>query len=365
MRLRAAITLLVGTAIVWIAPLLGLLAAGKRIVPYTHFPPRTTAVAHAPFEWHAFILLSVPALAALTVYIAAFSRATPQQPSAPSGKRSFPWWGWIGLILIAGGWFLAWKKGLVAPGWRRHTFTPLWLGYVLAVNALIFHRTGRSPLTHRTGWFLALFPVSAALWWLFEYLNQFVNNWYYSGVSATGDWDYFLQATLPFSTVLPAVASTLAWLRQFPRIEALALPPVDTSPSLAWLALATGTAALAVIGLSPELFYAALWIGPPLVLCGLQQLVVGETLLSPLAGGDWRPLLQPALAGLVCGLFWEMWNYGSLAQWHYSIPYAQRFFVFEMPLLGYAGYLPFGIMCALVLDLVAHIVEHRGLYVRD
>ena len=88
-------------------------------------------------------------------------------------------------------------------------------------------------------------------------------------------------------------------------------------------------------------------------------------MLSPLARGDWRPLLQPALAALVCGFFWELWNSGSLAQWHYSIPYAQRFHVFEMPLLGYAGYLPFGIMCALALDLVARIIGQHGLYVRD
>jgi hypothetical protein len=348
---------------VWAAPLLSLFATGQSVARYTAFPPRTLAVAHAPFEWGAFLLLSVPALGALTLYAVALARAKPQ----PSSRRpgAFPWWGWLGLALIAAGWILAWTEGFVAPGWRRHTFTPLWLGYVLTVNALVFRGTGRSPLTHRTGWFLALFPVSAGFWWLFEHLNQFVNNWYYTGVYATSDWDYFLQAALPFSTVLPAIASTLAWLRQFPRIEALSLPPVQVSPALAWLAFATGIAALAAIGVSPDLFYAALWIGPPLVLCSLQQIVVGETLLSPLARGDWRPLLQPALAALVCGFFWELWNSGSLAQWHYSIPYAQRFHIFEMPLLGYAGYLPFGVMCALVLDPVARIIERRGLYVPD
>jgi hypothetical protein len=68
--------------------------------------------------------------------------------------------------------------------------------------------------------------------------------------------------------------------------------------------------------------------------------------------GDWRPLLQPALAGLACGFFWELWSYGSLAQWHYSIPHVQRFHLFEMPVLGYAGYLPFGVLCAVVADLL-------------
>jgi hypothetical protein len=105
-----------------------------------------------------------------------------------------------------------------------------------------------------------------------------------------------------------------------------------------------------------------LWVGPLLLLCGLQQLLTGTSLLAPLARGDWRPLLQPALAALACGLAWEFWNYWSLAKWQYSIPQVQRLHVFEMPLLGYAGYLPFGVTCALVMDALARLVERRPLY---
>ena len=49
-----------------------------------------------------------------------------------------------------------------------------------------------------------------------------------------------------------------------------------------------------------------------------------------------------AMAALVCGFFWGMWNYYSYAKWVYAIPHVQRFRVFEMPVLGYVGYLPFG-----------------------
>ena len=59
-----------------------------------------------------------------------------------------------------------------------------------------------------------------------------------------------------------------------------------------------------------------------------------------------------ALAALVCGFFWEMWNYFSLARWTYSVPLVQRFQLFEMPLLGYAGYLPFGLVCAIIGDAI-------------
>jgi hypothetical protein len=209
---------------------------------------------------------------------------------------------------------------------------------------------------------VGLFPVSALFWWLFEYLNQFVHNWYYTGVYAETDWDYFVQTTLPFSTVLPAVASTIAWLRTFSRFEHLALPAVHGHPALAWFGIVLGTLALAALGIWPDQLYPMLWLAPLVMLCALQQIVVGETLLTPLANGDWRPLLQPALAGLICGFFWELWNSGSPAQWHYSVPYVQRFHLFEMPLLGYAGYLPFGVECALVIDLVARFIERRGWY---
>lgn len=65
---------------------------------------------------------------------------------------------------------------------------------------------------------------------------------------------------------------------------------------------------------------------------------------------------------MMCGVLWELWNYGSAAKWPYSVPYVQRFHLFEMPLLGYAGYLPFGALCALVMDLALRLVERRSLY---
>jgi hypothetical protein len=51
-----------------------------------------------------------------------------------------------------------------------------------------------------------------------------------------------------------------------------------------------------------------------------------------------------------------MWNVHSLNKWIYSVPYVHRFLVFEMPLLGFAGYLPFGLECAALGGTVADLV---------
>lgn len=78
-----------------------------------------------------------------------------------------------------------------------------------------------------------------------------------------------------------------------------------------------------------------------------------------MVAGDWRPAVSAALAGLFCGIFWEMWNQYSLAKWAYTIPYVQRFHLFEMPIIGYMGYLPFGLECIALFDLIEEAWSKR------
>jgi len=357
MRTSAFLVLLAAAALTVALPLAGVAIAGHGIGFYLHFPPRTIQVAHAPFAWIVFVAQAAPFVAAIALIWIAEGRF--EAGSIARAARRFPWWGWLGVALIVAGWPIAWIEGLVPGEWRRQTFAVLWLGYILAVNALIHRRGELAPIVLQRRLLIALFAVSAVFWWLFEYLNQFVRNWYYVGIHAPTDWDYVLQATLPFSTVLPAVFSTRVWLSGLRRPRSSALPPVRGNRALTWIALVAGASGLIAMPIWPEQLYPLLWLAPLALTLALQQLVLGETLLAPLARGDWRALTQPMLAGLVCGMFWEFWNFGSLAKWQYSVPYVQRFHLFEMPLVGYAGYFPFGLECAVVADLVARVVHRR------
>jgi hypothetical protein len=74
----------------------------------------------------------------------------------------FPWWGWLALFWTMGWWFLAWTRFEWMHPLQAHTFAPLWLGYIVLVNALTFRRTGHCMLLHRPRYFLSLFPLSAA-----------------------------------------------------------------------------------------------------------------------------------------------------------------------------------------------------------
>jgi hypothetical protein len=54
-----------------------------------------------------------------------------------------------------------------------------------------------------------------------------------------------------------------------------------------------------------------------------------------------------------------MWNFYSYPKWVYRVPFVNFWHIFEMPLLGYLGYLPF----ALELFALYHLVI--GLLKRD
>jgi hypothetical protein len=341
-------------ALVFILPLAGAATAGRPLAPYLQFPPKTPDVPHAPFSVTAFLCLGLLEMGAAWPFLRRALSADAAARRKPS--RPLPWWGWAGAAVGAAAWILAWSRFGWMGSLQGHTFTPLWLSFIVVVNALTARRTGRCLLLSRPRRFLLLFPASALFWWSFEYLNRFVGNWRYVGVASFGPWEYFLYSTLPFSTVLPAVLSVRELLLSFPRLDGPFRrwhPLAPARPRLAALtALSLACAGLFAVGIVPEVVFPLVWVAPPLLLLSLAARRGEPHALSGIAGGDWRPAVSAALAALICGFFWEMWNFGSYAKWVYVIPYVDALHVFEMPLLGYVGYLPFGVLCAEVGERV-------------
>ncbi len=336
-------------------PLLGAWLAGMPLSAFGDMALQTRSAPQPPFSWPVFLLGTLIVAACCAPFLWRLYRA---EAGAASDNRRLPlpWWGWLGLLSIALSWLLSRNLFPALGAWHHLFFTPLWLGYILLLNALSYRRRGHCLLLHERRRFLWLFPLSALFWWYFEYLNLFAHNWYYPhGASGLGAGNA-LSATLSFSTVLPAISSSRHWLGTFSRMNRafVGLWPLRLRHSrmLALLGLLAASASMAGLGARPEYFYPSLWLAPFVSLLALLALSGTPTWFSRLARGDWRPFCQAALAGLMCGFFWELWNYGSLSHWEYQIPYVDRFRIFEMPLLGYSGYLTFGLACMLVAGLV-------------
>lgn len=268
------------------------------------------------------------------------------QAIAPSRAR-FPASGGLGLTFIAVGWVTAW---LPMHPLSAGSFVLLWFGFVLVVDGLVYLRRGDSILHATPGKFAQLFVFSVPFWWLFEALNARVQNWHYVLDHPYGlTWSplaYNLMATLCFSTVLPAVMEIAALLTSFaplcPRLaRGLAEPAVPRG-----LLLGEGIGGILAIVLPllwPHYFFGLIWVGPLLLLDAWNAAFRQRSAMAHLLGSDWQFVAALALAALICGGFWEMWNYWSLPKWQYEIPFVGFAKVFEMPILGYLGYLPFGV----------------------
>jgi hypothetical protein len=248
----------------------------------------------------------------------------------------------VGVAVLALGWGCSLAQ--VQP-MARYWFHLVWGGWVLTLDALVLARTGRSLLRDHPGRMAVLFALSSLFWWGFEALNWHLRNWRYESVHDFGTVARRVYGTAAFSTVLPALAETRDLLRSFWR-------PPDPAPLrlLARLNERAGAAAVVLgllcavlVWLFPRQAFPLVWVAPLLVLDGVAHLRGRPSLLGRLADGRAGPALVVMAAGLLTGVLWETWNWGADPHWVYQVPYVGFLKVFEMPLLGYLGYLPFAL----------------------
>jgi hypothetical protein len=260
----------------------------------------------------------------------------------------------VGAALIAMFWALSWQpRG--GPWVRGWFFFGLWLGYILVVDALCQRRTGTSPLTRSPrGWAL-LFVISAPAWWLFEVMNHFLGNWEYLGAAPFGPVGYAFFATVSFSTVVPAVFTTAELLAPSRLVECFRHGPVipmTRRAEAAWVSL--GLALLVGMVVAPKLFFPGAWLAVFFILDPLNHAAGRPSVAERVAAGDWRIVAALGAGALACGFCWELWNVRAWPKWIYHVPYVGGAKVFEMPILGYLGYIPFGLeLYALYHALVA------------
>ncbi|MEX2426587.1 MAG: hypothetical protein WD401_07475 [Thermomicrobiaceae bacterium] len=264
-----------------------------------------------------------------------------ENSTSRSGARSIPNQLIVGLILIAFWWPVSWLE--IRPLSDFYYF-PLWLGYILTMDGIVEWRTGSSAWRRSRTTFLLLFPMSAVLWWIFEGLNEFLQNWYYVHPEDTGTWYYIITSTLSFATVIPAVIGTVELFASFrigERIPGLGRWEFGSS-GLVRFQIA-GVLMLILIALFPRYAFALVWLALFIVIEPVNQRLGQRSLWQYARENNWGPIYNVMLATTFTGFFWEMWNVYSNPKWFYDVPFVHVLQIFEMPALGYFGYMPFGL----------------------
>jgi hypothetical protein len=213
---------------------------------------------------------------------------------------------------------------------------------------------------------VGLFLISAPVWWIFEVFNLRTHNWIYVGVEIFSPLEYMIWTTLSFTTVIPAVfgsAEFFASLDFVKRLKPGLVIGTDKRTTLSFFV--SGWVMLVLLWVYPNIFFPFIWLSIYFILEPLNVWLGNRSLADSTKNGNWRPVISLWLGVLLTAFFWEMWNYFAYPKWIYQVPWGDWLHVFEMPLLGYGGYLPFALeLYALYHLVVGWFGEKRSDYIR-
>jgi hypothetical protein len=267
------------------------------------------------------------------------------------------WHGWVGaFVLLVNQALLPWQIGPLAR-W----FTPvMWTAYILLADAWVLRRDGRSLLRDRPREAVFMATVSIPLWLLFEGYNVRLRNWAYFGVPESA-WVAAVAYAWSFATIWPAIFETAALLGAGP----LPTPPTARRPARLSVGLRVAMVVGAAFVTVPLVLPAAVrpwtfgfvWLGFVLLLDPVNFRAGRPSFLAACRAGDRAFIRRWLVAGIVCGVLWEFWNYWALAKWRYvGVPVFPSVRLFEMPLAGYLGFPPFALEVFALYHLVRPLV---------
>ncbi len=258
-------------------------------------------------------------------------------------RKILPIYGVFGLALLAAASWLLYRRVWPVDVY----FTPIaWTAYLFIADSLVFAVSGHSRMQDAPARFAVTAFISIPLWLIFEAYNLRLANWTYVGLpnSRVGA---LLGFGWSFATITPAIFETADLVEAFGWFKPSRA--VCFSATAERLTIAVGALCLIAPLIVPvqiaSYLFALIWVGFVLLLDPINRRFGLPSLAGDLAQGRRSRFYSLLVAGWVCGWLWEFWNYWATAKWHYIFPIFQHTKIFEMPLPGYLGFLPFSLEC--------------------
>jgi hypothetical protein len=271
-------------------------------------------------------------------------------------KMIFPFHGIIGITLLFLSEIFLFKKVDLFYSWF---YCFAWWSYILIIDAVIYRLKGNSLILTRTKEFFLMIPWSLFIWLIFEAANLSLKNWYYINLphSTVERW---LGYAIAYGTVLPGIFETTELLETLGLFKNSKIRrAVFTGEGHFILALLGMLWLLSSINI-PEYFFPFIWVGFILLLDPINYRFGGRSLLRDLEEGNPRKICLLLIAGLICGLLWEFWNFWAFSKWIYTVPFFEKAKGFEMPFLGFLGFPPFAVQAYVMYNTLSLFRFKRG-----
>jgi hypothetical protein len=273
-----------------------------------------------------------------------------------SMKRSFPIHGPLGLLSLVLSWYLHMRRIEPFYSWF---YCFAWWSYILMVDGVVYRLKGNSFLVSRTREFFLMIPWSVFVWLIFEAANLWLKNWCYINLphSTLERWAGY---AVSYGTVLPGLFETTELLEASGVFRHAKTKRTILSPGGHATLIALGGLSIASSLLVPEFLFPLIWVGFTLLLDPINHRSGGRSLLRDLEEGNPRKIYLLLVAGLICGLLWEFWNFWARSKWVYTVPFFDRLKGFEMPWLGFLGFPPFALEAYVIYNFISLFRFRRG-----
>jgi hypothetical protein len=272
-------------------------------------------------------------------------------------SRAYPAYGWVGLASLAISEWLMFRG--IEP--VATFFTPIaWTCYALIADAAVFAIRGRSRLRDAPKQFAKLALLSIPLWLIFEAYNLRLANWTYAGGIPLPLPVTWLAYGWAFATIWPGIFLTADLIESFGWWD-IAFRPVRFSRATQNVFMIAGALLAIVPVILPArvgaYLFGAVWVGFVFLLDPINFRLGLASFETDFASGRYGRFFSYLASGWVCGWLWEFWNFWAAAKWHYTFPIMQGQKIFEMPVLGYLGFLPFALECFVMYYFAAWILR--------
>jgi hypothetical protein len=215
-------------------------------------------------------------------------------------------------------------------------FPIIWLGYILIIDALIYKLRKESPLTKQPKMMIAIFLFSIPFWYSFEFFNLFTLNWIYNP-----EFNHLIRF-ISAAFIFPAVYETYILISTLPLFEKAKLhESYNITKGFLFTMIGTGVLCFGLPIFFPKYAFPLIGVSFFFILDPINYLHKKPSIVGHLKDRNLHTPLSLVLVGLVVGLLWEFWNYWAIPKWFYNVPFFGFLKVFEMPVLGYLGYIPF------------------------
>ena len=252
---------------------------------------------------------------------------------------SFPWW------------------------WITSATTPVsWWAYILVIDAWMYRREGKSWLTDDRSLLALQCILSVVFWCLFEGYNCLMPGWSYVNLPSYLNLR-FLGYAIAFATIMPGMFLTCRLLQSYRAWSRVRAPSVRWTSTSLNISIAVGVLFCVAPPFAPATMrgylWAFVWTGWFLLLEPFNYRRGMPSLYRDWEHGDWSRTAQLFATGALCGALWEFWNMWAFTKWIYIFAPGLSTKYFEMPLIGFLGFLPFALEYFVMFHFIA------GFYTRE